>query len=214
MERRKFVIGLGALASGAAAATGTGAFSQATVSGREMTVQISDSDMTGGIGLQPGQTETAYINSNSGQLEIDLEEGLRSSATGMNPNSTYYFGGEFNGNLNYEEGINESELNNNPPVFDRPLFSVVNQSVEDRRIKVTLEATNIPSGAQVTALAFQYGGVAQAKVLEVNAGNTSDSAAQFNISPGDQLDFVMIVESGSTSGDLELELTIEANAQR
>ena len=179
-----------------------------------MTVQISDSDLTGGIGLVPGQTETAYINSNSGELEVNLQEGLRSSASGMNPNSTYYFGGEFNNNLNYEEGVSESDLNSNPPVFDRPLFSVVNQSIEERRIEVTLEATNIPAGAQVTALAFQYGGVAQAKVLEVDSNNTIDSAAQFNISPGDQLDFVMVVQSGSAAGNIELDLTIEANAQR
>jgi hypothetical protein len=215
VKRRKFVVGLGSLAAGGAAAMGTGAFSQSTTPGREMTIQIADSDLNGGIGLKPGNTQVAYIDSGTGELEIDLSEGLRSSASGMNPNSTYYFGGEFNNNLNYEEGVNESDLQSNPPVFDRPLFSVVNQSVEERRVKVTLNLVGGPSGAEVTALAFQYGGVAQAKVLDVAVGGpTTDTARQFNISPGDQLDFVMIVESGGTAGDLQLEMTIETNAQR
>ncbi len=87
MERRKFVIGLGALASGAAAATGTGAFSQMTTDGRDASIGVvNDSD--GMIALKAGgQTEgeekVAYENGD-GDLVIDV--------TSINTNSEYLFG--------------------------------------------------------------------------------------------------------------------------
>jgi hypothetical protein len=66
----------------------------------------------------------------------------------------------------------------------------------------------------VTAFAWQYSGVQQAKVLEVDNSNTTDSGAQFNLSPGHKLDVVMIVESGTDPGDIEVNMTVTANAQR
>jgi hypothetical protein len=211
MQRRKYLAALGSLAAGGAAMTGTGAFSVATVPDRGVTVQVADTDEAGGIGLVPGQTQIAYMN-NGGELEIDLSKGMRSSADGMNPNSTYYLGGKYNENLNYEEKIEKSDLSSN--VFERPLFSIKNQTVEKRRVQIDIELLNAPSGASVTAFAWQYSGVQQAKVLEVDNNNTTDSGAQFNLSPGHKLDVVMIVESGTDPGDIEVNMTVTANAQR
>ncbi|MES3160593.1 MAG: hypothetical protein PPP55_03370, partial [Halorubrum sp.] len=53
MERRKFTIGLGALATGSAAAIGTGAFSAAFVGDRDANITVSgDADAL--LALRPG----------------------------------------------------------------------------------------------------------------------------------------------------------------
>ena len=87
MERRKFVIGLGALAAGSAAATGTGAFSQMTTTGRDMTVDIVNDDAAS-IALVPGSNsgKVAFIDDH-GDLTIDL-----GADSGINTNSHYLFG--------------------------------------------------------------------------------------------------------------------------
>ena len=86
MERRKFVIGMGALASGAVAATGTGAFSQMTTDPRDASISVvNDSD--GLIALKAGGKsegdKTAYEN-DDGDLVISTED--------INTNSEYLFG--------------------------------------------------------------------------------------------------------------------------
>ncbi|WP_096393780.1 DUF1102 domain-containing protein [Halorubrum trapanicum] len=106
MERRKFVVGLGALATGTAAATGTGAFSQATVSGRSVSVAIAD-DSEGFVGL-----DTSYEGLQNSQYASETEDGelqlqfnseanqpgggfLNDGAEGLTQNSEYYFDGVF-----------------------------------------------------------------------------------------------------------------------
>ena len=87
MERRKFVIGLGALAAGSSAAVGSGAFTQMTTTGRDMTVDVVNDDMAS-IALVPGaeSDKVAYIDDH-GDLTIDLGAG-----DGINTNSHYLFG--------------------------------------------------------------------------------------------------------------------------
>lgn len=69
MKRRDFVIGLGALTAGGAAAVGSGAFTSATAS-RDMTVEVADDD-TGYLALTGDDT---YItdDSSDGELGVDL----------------------------------------------------------------------------------------------------------------------------------------------
>ena len=221
MDRRKFVIGMGALASGSAAAMGTGAFSQATVSGRQVSVEIAETDESGGLGLIPGQTDIARMDGN-GNLDIDLDEGLGTGASGMNPNSTYYLGGELDSGGYYEKGITKETLENVgsesgdvQKVFDRPLFSVRNQSTELRRLAVEAEAVKLPDGASVTAIAWQYGGVdTQAKMITLDNEGDTGSGQNMNVNPGHQQDFIMILDSGSASGEILVEFTFYAQAIR
>ena len=87
MERRKFVVGLGALAAGSSAAMGTGAFTQMTTDGRDMTVDVVNDDVAS-IALVPGANsdKVSYIDGD-GDLTIDLGAG-----DGINTNSHYLFG--------------------------------------------------------------------------------------------------------------------------
>jgi hypothetical protein len=87
MQRRKFVVGLGSLAAGGAAAMGTGAFTSATTPDRDLSVSV-DADDESMIALKPGDDEDITLNSSS-QLELNLSG---SNDEGANINSRYEWG--------------------------------------------------------------------------------------------------------------------------
>jgi hypothetical protein len=99
MDRRKFLIGMGSLAAGSAAAVGTGAFSQASLNDRPVNVSVVN-DAEGFLALSAEEVqngEYAEVNEN-GKLEIhlnsevslDQELGFGKSGTGLNTDSVYY----------------------------------------------------------------------------------------------------------------------------
>ena len=87
VKRRKFLIGIGALAAGSGAAMGTGAFSSASISDRSVSVQIED-DENSQIALVPGDDPDINI-SESGEIHLDLTGG---DDEGVNINSRYTWG--------------------------------------------------------------------------------------------------------------------------
>ena len=85
MERRKFVIGMGALASGSAAAMGTGAFTSAQA---ERTIDVDvTGDESGFIGLE---ATSDYAELNSGQLTLNFN-GDGDVGDGVNDEGIFYF---------------------------------------------------------------------------------------------------------------------------
>jgi len=78
MQRRKFVIGLGALASGTAAAVGTGAFSSVNAE-RNMEIEV-DSDSEAYLGLESAGDNPNVGEDDDGRLYIDFEEGFNPDA--------------------------------------------------------------------------------------------------------------------------------------
>jgi hypothetical protein len=96
MERRKFIIGAGALATGSSAAIGTGAFTSAEAE-RTVSVQVAG-DESAWIGLEP-ESKYAEINDDDA-LELDFTDhpdgaGWANKEEGINPNATYEFEGVF-----------------------------------------------------------------------------------------------------------------------
>lgn len=92
-KRRKFLVGLGALASGSAAAVGTGAFSTASAA-RTAEVNVA-SDSSGFVELR-ALNSTYASGTGDGQLELDFNSDsdigiFDGQAQGLNPDSTYYF---------------------------------------------------------------------------------------------------------------------------
>ncbi|MFP8956486.1 hypothetical protein ACLI4Y_07145 [Natrialbaceae archaeon A-CW3] len=81
MQRRKFVIGMGALASGTAAAIGSGAFTTTTAD-RRLEVAVAGDDAEAFLALDP-QNDRVELNED-GAIEIDLADGV--GETGLNPN--------------------------------------------------------------------------------------------------------------------------------
>jgi len=70
MERRKFVIGIGSLAAGSAAAVGTGAFTSVSAD-RGVTVEVDD-DNDAYLGLEAERDDIISDDGDDGQLTLDL----------------------------------------------------------------------------------------------------------------------------------------------
>jgi hypothetical protein len=85
MRRRKYLIGMGSLAAGGAAAVGTGAFTSVSA---ERTVSVAVAgDSNAYLSLQPTD-ERASLN--NGELELAFDES-NAGALGLNPNSRSAF---------------------------------------------------------------------------------------------------------------------------
>ena len=104
MERRKFIIGAGALATGSAAAVGTGAFSTMTSGERTVNVNVA-SDAEAYVALNPNSDYAEY--SEDGQLELSFDDspGTQGGADGgINPDSTYTFSDVFEIATQHQQG--------------------------------------------------------------------------------------------------------------
>ena len=91
MERRKFIIGAGALATGSAAAVGTGAFSSAQLDDRTVNVNVAG-DANSFIQLNPTSQFAGYDDNETLELDFtELESSVFGDEEGINPQSTYVF---------------------------------------------------------------------------------------------------------------------------
>ena len=155
MERRKFIIGAGALASGSAAAVGTGAFSAAEVD-RAVNVEITD-DSVSLIGLEPGPetgdivTTESQGNSNGSYtgeadaLVIDLTNGYDGMDSGVNPDSTYQIGTPPESITKPPYWLDRLLVTQEDGAYvDDHAFSVRNQSTQEHDITVRFEGDNPP----------------------------------------------------------------------
>ena len=207
MERRKFVIGAGALATGSAAAVGTGAFTQATVPDRSVSVQVAESDDAGAVALTPNsELDAVYLNGDS-ELEIDLSQAL-DGASGMNPSSELWIGGNEDdtfGNIRVGEG----ELPDTDGQLDQPAFTIENQTTSDRRVRIEAEAVSLPGDSELHTLVLESGPGGGSLGLE-NEGDVAETS-RFNINPGQVLTVAFAFVSGTEAGDIEIDLTIRAD---
>ena len=91
MQRRKFVIGTGALATGGAAALGTGAFSRVE-SHRSVTIEVANDD-DAYLGMRPvddSENSENYVDDDeNGHLYIDIAD--EPDGDGVNSNSITFF---------------------------------------------------------------------------------------------------------------------------
>lgn len=95
MDRRKFLIGMGALTAGGAAALGTGAFSRVE-SQRHVSIQVAqDPDAYLGLKLLDTPNSNNYVElDEKGHLTIDIDES-GNEGYGVNSDSFTWFDGMF-----------------------------------------------------------------------------------------------------------------------
>jgi len=87
MERRKFVVGLGSVAAGGAAAMGSGAFNIARAD-RDIDVEVVD-DSDAYLGLEP---TSAYSETVDGQLRVAFDGTIaEQDGDGLSENANYVF---------------------------------------------------------------------------------------------------------------------------
>ena len=226
MERRKFVIGLGALATGSAAAVGSGAFTAAQIDGRETDIAVVD-DSNGLIGLEAGDSELVAEDDTSGELYIDFsgaggDSGL--DGEGVNPNSVYQVGGitedeadDAIGFINDDGGDPFSQddvLYTAESVSDKPAFSARNNTNSERTIEVTfnpdddtLEHEDVSVYVVSSSGGFQFAADLLADGDE-EAGRTAE-----DVGIGQALDMSLLVVTGDVDPtvDVEGELIITAD---
>ena len=94
MERRKFVVGLGSLAAGGAAAMGTGAFSR-VASKRTVSVDaVNDKNAYLGLKEVSGSPNSSYVSEDGDghlQIQMDNNNPTEGGGTGVNSDSTTVF---------------------------------------------------------------------------------------------------------------------------
>ena len=89
MERRKFVLGLGSLAAGGAAAMGTGAVNF-MYAPRNIGVAVADDDRAF-VKLEPTSPYASLTNSGDRQLSLNFDEDAAPTGEGLNPNADSRF---------------------------------------------------------------------------------------------------------------------------
>lgn len=92
MQRRKFVVGLGSLTAGGAAAMGTGAFTRAGLNDRNADIRVT-TDQSAFLALRPtgSNDSNKYVSFGTDQLSVDIDSDAAGAGSGVNENSNYYF---------------------------------------------------------------------------------------------------------------------------
>ena len=185
MERRKFVIGLGALASGSAAAVGTGAVSPGTRFERNADVAVAETDNGAIIALKEGSGDSDLVSyDQNGRLNIDL-------GPGVNPDSEYKIG-----------------------TGSDPAFRIQNNDPDSQIIAFDFDPdnyTDLLNGDSDTFINFNFFGVADsvrgnnfAMWLSSGAGQDPEYNTYFEIPSGNAVDVTMSVKPGKEAGGEDL----------
>ncbi len=160
MERRKFLIGVGALASGSAAAVGTGAFTSAVVSrSADITVQ---NDSNAYLQLEAGGARGVgdRVGQDNGELYIDFDR--NASGSGVNDNAKYQLGAMDDEALGdgidfdslYDDDSHPAAAGGGQPYVassdtDQSAFVVRNMSGQTLDIQIGMNTASANTGATV-----------------------------------------------------------------
>jgi hypothetical protein len=218
------VIGLGSLAAGGAAATGTGAFSAAEVSGRDVNIAVNN-DSSALIQLIPGSdtgnpsaTEQSVGDNRvfyeNGQLAISFDDSGTSgnSGSGVAPNSTYQVGSIGGDAQDYLADVVDPNNSGALTLGDKvlydagkpkvdPAFRIVNESSESYDVDLSYVPSNPPSGDQALA-AFVTGAPGKQAGFGANDNNG------FALVSGAGNDFQEAATTLSSGGGLSFSLIV------
>jgi hypothetical protein len=178
------VIGLGSLAAGGAAATGTGAFTAAQIQDRDANITVNGDDEAL-IQLIPGSTDdyggdgtveenrVGYTDNDELYISFDDSDSGQSTAnngtgTGINPNSYYQIGSVNDTQLTeLRDGIDTSNFDGPNPldstlasttsVAQDPAFTIQNASDNTRLIELSYDDETTPNPALATGLLGMFG---------------------------------------------------------
>jgi hypothetical protein len=186
MERRKFVVGLGALASGSAAAVGTGAFTSVEAN-RTVNVNVAD-DTNAYVGLRATSDPNGQFASGSGSDEMIVDfDDSDNGGSGVNPDAETVF----------EE-----------------VFQIENQGTQN--VEVDLSSSGSPSitiqdPGDLDVDGISGDGVAAALSTDEDSDGNTDTDGTVELGEGEKVDVDFAVDSG-TSDFSGLTLTVEADA--
>lgn len=201
---------MGALASGTAAAMGTGAFTAAELDGREANISVVG-DTNGLIGLEAGSTE--LVSNDGGELVIDFNTS-EGDGKGVNPNSKYQVGGmggignlnEVPGNPTLDPTIEDLAIDTTSDIEDHFAFQLLNQTGSDHAVEVTYQANDdFPSEAEVYMVSQYEEGQGDPEKTSALVATATPDAREASIIYSDATEYSTNVDSGK---DVKISLLV------
>ena len=227
MERRKFIIGAGALATGSAAAVGTGAFSAAEAD-RAVEVDVVN-DEAGLLGIEAGLDSDFVSGTGDGQLEIAVPDSP--GAEGLNDDSRFQLGNFDSSETNYHEDIYGDWVVDDTDPTEEFAFAITNQDTTSHHITVEGDFGDTDyRGSHQAHVAFglyyeplndgEYGGAQQEDAINSSGGgpsvttDASDGDPQ-EVAPGDTVYVSILFDTNRpnvelSSGELDGSISIGA----
>jgi hypothetical protein len=186
-KRRKFVIGLGALATGTSAAVGSGAFETAAAD-RTVNVDVA-SDSSGFVEIT-GQNERYASGTGDGQLELNFNGDALDGGSIIGP-------------------VDDKGLNPNTEYTFSEVFRVANiGGTGDMRVVIEANGFNLEN-LEITAAGTQ-GNVSEGTSLKVEDYSNVDNLPKL-FQPGSvNVDMTIETKNDSTMGNVGGTLTIHA----
>lgn len=216
MQRRKFLIGTGALAAGSAAAIGSGAFT-AMQAGRDADINVV-SDSEGLIALTDETPSDIIRESSNGELLIDFT--ADGSAGGVNVDSRYQVGEFVAINKNFTPGVPPLLEGTSSNVMSDPAFNIVNNDTVNHEVGVSYECDASDIGG--ARLIWQFEDEARQYFIDLTGTSTSGSVlvdgkgADPAPEPGDAVHAALFVDTRGYTGDaddLDLSGTLTVSAE-
>ena len=207
MERRKFVVGLGALAAGSSAAVGTGAFTAAEINGRDANINVV-SDTDGLIGLKAGGSDLVSDDGgeNGNQLAIDFDPD-GADGSGVNPNSTYQVGGlggvdnldEIPGAPGAVPSAEEIAIDTESHITESYAFKLTNQSGSSHAVELTYDANDadFPEDARVYMVSYAPDGSGTSEKVSALETRATPNKRRASILYSDDADWSESLDSGN-----------------
>ena len=216
MERRKFVIGMGALATGSSAAVGTGAFDSMSAE-RGATINVVD-DSNGLIALSD-KTDSDVVRASGGELVIDFNP--ENEGTGVNVDSRYQVGRMINYPPGEAPGLLDTEAS--PVTYEEPAFSITNQDTVEHDIslnyslngsigssKIYFQLQTEEDGTAPVAGSGNTNGDISGEILIPNAAGRGNETT-VTLGSGEYVGVSFIIEAGDDPADnLSGTLTVSA----
>jgi hypothetical protein len=221
MERRKFIIGLGSLAAGGAAATGSGAFS-AMSAGRDANINVK-TDENGLIALED-DTPSDVVREKNGQFLIDF-----SSDGGVNIDSIYQVGKFIqypphpsDVSMNFTEFARQHGGGLATPVYEEPAFLIQNNDSVEHDVTLSFKFNSHVDGARAyfqvqteedgTAPVAGSGNTNGDLSGDILATDTTEVSTTINLSSGEAagVSFALSTIRCTNTGDISATLTVSA----
>ena len=143
MQRRKFIASIGSVAAGAAAVTGTSAFSSVEAD-RDVSVNV-EGDSKAYLQIEPTSGATFAEDKDNGLIKFDFDSNSDASGNGLNANADTGFGPEF---IITNEGTDSVLVTIDPTAVDNALeggtlsFFAFSQGQELGGKEATLKSTD------------------------------------------------------------------------
>lgn len=176
MERRSFVLGLGALAAGGGAAVGTGAFSSVEAQ-RDVGISVAG-DADSYLAIEPGDENGEYLtgaDTSAAALDFTSNNSITGGGEGLNANALSTFADVFSVR---NQGTQDVELSVTPLIYtdlDDSIFSF------DALLAVFLVPVS-PDVVGINPLDIQW---------LFGTSNTVGSIAIKDLAPGEEMQFGM-----------------------